>query len=87
MNHDPLCPRSHQITFTVWRSACECALIRRVRADESQHADQWGRKIRANALRDAVEAVLALPDAIFQQAAWVKHEQAVAAIEALGGER
>ena len=34
MTHDPLCPRSHPITFTASRSACECPVIAQVRKDE-----------------------------------------------------
>lgn len=94
--HDPMCP------FAQWpdedcyqRDAGVniCALIAQVREDERvkstpvrwvQQAVVAAKEARNAALRDAVEAVKVLPSA-WTDAAY--REKALAAIEALGGER
>ena len=80
MNYDCICPELR---------ACE----QRVRADERS----WeGAVVVARAgyqdgydaaLRDASDAVEDQPDIIFRGAAWVKHEHALFAIDALQGKR
>ena len=89
MSHDPLCPHAVHPD-----DGCYCRLIARVRADvlanEPSCVCKFGRGYAA-ALRDAVEAVKALPwhrpwgdDDTWK---YLRRDDAVAAIEALDGER
>ena len=95
--HDPLCPVAPG-QMLVGVRICECDLIARVREDERGYAKQTSTAIMAYdegrrdgyaaALRDAVEAVKGCPCpqgyATHKCSCW---SDAVAAIEALGGER
>lgn len=92
MTHDPMC------SFQVPTSYCkECELIARVREDEQTHiysSEAMEEVIRLAAskaydaaLRDAVEAVKALDTWSDGSSVFAWQNEAVAAIEALGGER
>ena len=114
MNHDPLCPQ-YDCWLEGCTVCDECDLIARVREDEANrkpeppHDQHWYADNLCSyyigydaALRDAVEAVNAAPDAIDSSAEWERDydvdptgqtrnpriwvREAVAAIEALGGE-
>ena len=96
MTHDPLCPKAR---WPQDEDCYECLLIARVRQDQNQantkmrtvFHEQGLREGYAEALRDAVAALKgAMPDEDEGweksiAAAWMRH--AIAAIEALGGER
>ena len=88
MTHDPLCPKATDEL----REYCECDLIARVREDErGKTLDDawkwWGPGSYKQALLDALEAVKALPLRQSGLVMCVHQQSAVAAIEALGGER
>lgn len=91
--HDLLCPLQALLEkpYGIAMSSCQCDLIARVREEERRqysnysNARNTGRRDGyAAALRDAVDAVAALP--YLNAGAWVKRKDAIAAIEALGGE-
>jgi hypothetical protein len=89
--HDPLCERGNAPNY----STCYCYLIARVREDERAAIREPGRitlaiedayaKGRADALAEAREAVAAVPDARYEH--WIRQAEALAAIDALRGER
>lgn len=105
MLHDQMCPNTPE-TFhdgVLWPAVCECELIGRVRKDEEDKflwrysaAEQRGYKAGeqagcAAALRDAAEAVKALPIPTLPERYGILtpmlfRADVVAAIEALGGE-
>lgn len=103
MTHDPLCPTVNaDVPFGLFHDDVPddclfCALITKVREDERGYAKQTSTAIMAYdegrrdgyaaALRDAVEAVKA---ALTDDDGYVRQSElddAVAAIETLGGER
>lgn len=98
MNHDPLCPSLLEKGLPdkfgmMERASCRCKLIDQVRMEEFTHRVVAAESAYDTALRDAVKAVKALPakdqhidDNGFISLCFDKGE-AVAAIEALGGER
>lgn len=105
MTHDPMCPQATTMNGPWFAGGCGlCRLIAQVREDctrkhGSSLLDTYA-KGYATALRDAVEAVKALPTSNYtysgnppfgdgppQIGARMVKANAVAAIEALGGER
>ena len=97
MSHDPLCPRYE--AYIHEKSCALCDLIARVREDERgkdhwQLSEQGKRDGYAAALRDAVDncwgAVAEIPAVELWDGAkaawWIVKADALAAIEALGGE-
>lgn len=98
MNHDPLCDVVIKNEGSAWEKyypiVCVCDLIARVREDEHENDDSHlaaymlgERAGYAAALRDAAEAVKA---ALTDDDGYVRQSElddAVAAIERLGGER
>lgn len=89
MTHDPLCPLVG-VEFVSGELCDSCDLIARVREDEAvkRRADLIWQDGYDIALQDAVEAVKKMRDGTVRRSvARSVLNQAVAAIEALGGER
>lgn len=97
MNHDPLCPYGKPCTGLLCvgygslphaHNYCECDLIARVREDEATRAHRISDAYRT-ALRDAVDAIEAVdpPSEAYDDWHPKGKRLALAAIEALGGER
>ena len=73
MSHDSLCRLEHDCPCCLGREeVCDCDLIARVREDE-----------RAVAMRDAVEAIKAIPHMICDFEDDIDRDEALAAIDAL----
>lgn len=88
MSHDPLCPAADGSDAYF----CRCDEYAHVRVDERSKNPiaigvEIARKARERALADAVEAVKGTEASNPSEGAYVFRSRAVAAIEALGGER
>lgn len=93
MTHDPLCPINSG-PCCPWMGhcdcQCECDWIARVREDERKRFDDDGAEwdIRAAVIRDVVAAIYrTCGHTKYAGCSPCAHDDAVAAIEALGGEQ